>query len=180
MIEVIPQMIAFGLINPLVALPAFLLGWMVRRWWLVPVGAVWIAVVLLILSLTQSAVPEAGEIVWQALPVTTLPPLAWCAAGYAFGHWRRSRHGGSKTAVAIRVASIGVGLLIGAPLGAAAGLGLGQAYVIMARVISFEGLSGYVVVFLFALPGLAIGGIAGAAIGGVLYGRLAARRMTAT
>jgi hypothetical protein len=179
MAEMILQMIVFGLISPVIALPAFLFGWMVRQWWLVPLGAVAIAAVFLVLSLMDSAVPKGGEIVWAAVPVTLLAPLAWCIAGFYFGRWRRGRHGGSEAAGVVRAASIIAGLLLGAALGAAAGLGLGQAYVMLARVSSFEGLAGYVVVFLFMLPGLVIGAIGGAVIGDLVNRRRAGRHMTA-
>ena len=181
MAETIGQMILFGLINPLIALPAFILGWIARRWWLVPAGAVAIAALFTSLSILDfNARPDVAadsEILWAALPFTLVPTLAWCGAGFFLGRWQRSRRDPEARAL-VRVASILAGLLLGAVLGAAAGLGLGELYVSVARVSSFEGLAGYVVVFLFIAPGVLVGAASGALAGAMLHRRLAGPRIT--
>ncbi|MCC7274788.1 MAG: hypothetical protein IT561_19115, partial [Alphaproteobacteria bacterium] len=58
-----------------------------------------------------------------------------------------------------------LGLVLGACIGGIAGMGLGIAYVDLANVSSFEGLAGYTVMFLFVLPGILVGMIAGAVAG---------------
>jgi len=169
LIELVGRIVLFGLISPLIAVPALLYGMVVRRWWLVPVGAVLLAAIFAALA------SEEGEVVWLAAPAALVPPLAWAAAGYYVGRWRRARPGGVPTALA-RGAPIAAGLVLGAAAGAVAGFGIGMAYVELAQVSSFEGLAGYVVVFLFALPGLVIGAILGAIIGGTIHRRLYARQ----
>ena len=57
-----------------------------------------------------------------------------------------------------------LGLVLGAMAGGVAGLGIGTAYVELAGVSSFEGASGYAVVF-WILAGIVCGAIAGAIIG---------------
>jgi hypothetical protein len=167
--DLLVKIILFGLISPAIALPSFLFGAVVRRWWLVPIGAAALAAIFTALAF------EGGEIVWLAAPVAVLPPLAWSAAGYYFGRWRRARGGGVPASLA-RGVSIVAGLVLGAAAGAAAGFGIGVAYVELAQVSSFEGLAGYVAVFLFGLPGLIIGAIAGAVAGAMVNRRLGARR----
>jgi hypothetical protein len=169
LMELFGRIILFGLVSPLVAVPAFLYGMVVRRWWLVPIGAAALAALFVALAF------EEGEIGWLAAPVTVLPPLAWSASGYYFGRWRRQHRGDERTGFA-RVVAIVAGLLLGAAAGAIAGFGLGLAYVELAQVSSFEGLAGYVAVFLFGLPGLVIGAIAGAVAGAMINRRLGARR----
>jgi hypothetical protein len=169
LIELLGRIVLFGLISPLTAVPAFLYGMVVRRWWLVPVGAVGLAAIFAALGF------EEGEVVWLAAPVAVVPPLAWAAAGYYVGRWRRARPGGVPATLA-RGASIVAGLVLGAVAGAVAGFAIGMAYVELAQVSSFEGLAGYVVVFLFALPGLVVGAILGAVIGGMIRRRLDARQ----
>jgi hypothetical protein len=178
MIDLFGRIILFGMVSPLIALPSFLWGWMVRRWWLVPIGAAVLAALFIVVALIDLDRPEDSEIVWSAAPASLVPPLAWCAAGYFFGRWRRGR-GGYMPAGFGRVVSILGGLLLGAVAGATAGFGLGLAYVELAHVSSFEGLAGYVVVFLFALPGLVIGAILGAVIGGIVNRRLGAQPASA-
>ncbi|MCB1384187.1 MAG: hypothetical protein KDJ73_14915 [Notoacmeibacter sp.] len=57
-----------------------------------------------------------------------------------------------------------LGLILGAVAGGIAGLGIGTAYVELAGVTSFEGASGYAVVF-WIFAGIVCGAIAGAVIG---------------
>ena len=64
-----------------------------------------------------------------------------------------------------------IGLIFGAMLGAAVGVGLGLAYVSIFKVSDFEGYSGMLVFFTFMPLGAIAGGIAGA----VLLGRVGAR-----
>lgn len=177
MAEVAVQMVVYGLFSPLVAVPAFIFGWLVRRWWLVPLGAVALGALFTAISMVDFDAPGGSEIAWPLVPLSVLPPLAWASAGYHFGRWRR-RAGAGERATAARVAAIIGGILIGTVVGGVAGFGLGEAYVTLARVSSFEGLAGYVVVFLFALPGLLIGAVAGGVVAAVINTRLAARRMT--
>src|SRR5688572_13100308 len=122
LLELFGRIILFGLISPLVAVPAFLYGMVVRRWWLVPIGAVALAAIFVALA------SEEGEIVWLAAPASVLPPLGWSASGYCFGQWRRRRRGGEPAGFA-RAAAMAAGLLLGAAAGAVAGFGLGLAYV---------------------------------------------------
>jgi hypothetical protein len=167
--DLLVKIILFGLISPAIALPSFLYGAVVRRWWLVPIGAAALAALFLAIAF------DDAEFVWAAAPVALVPVLAWCTAGYRFGRWRRSRRGKTEPAGFARAASIVAGLLLGGVAGTAAGLGLGAAYIDLAQVSSFEGLSGYVVVYLFMAPGLIIGAIAGAIIAAMINRRLGAR-----
>ena len=178
MTEAILQMIVFGLISPAIAVPAFLFGWAVRRWWLVPVGAIAIAAIFLIHSIVDFEAASEGEVVWAAIPFAVLPPLGWCSAGFWFGRWRRQHRetppGGSGRAV-----NLTVGLVFGAALGVATGWGLGEIYVEIARVSPMEGYAGYLVVFFFMAPGLMIGAIAGVAAGLAVNRRLSSRHLPA-
>src|SRR5215204_5090565 len=122
LLELFGRIILFGLVSPLVAVPAFLYGMVVRRWWLVPIGAAALAALFVALAFGE------GEVVWFAAPMTVLPPLAWSAAGYYVGRWRRRRRGDEPAGVA-RAAAIAAGLLLGAAAEAVAGFGLGLAYI---------------------------------------------------
>jgi hypothetical protein len=71
-----------------------------------------------------------------------------------------------------RVIYVLLGFVLGGVIGAVAGFAIGSAYVTAAQVSSLEGLSGYVVVYAFAFPGVIIGMVAGVAGGPAVGGNL--------
>lgn len=171
--EAILRGLLHGLQSPWVIVPAWTIGWVARAWWQVVAGAFALAAILFAISqiALQSRLPEGAQIVWWLVPLGLVPPLAHAAAA----HWLRLRIGrspGSPGAkLGTRLVSAFLGLLIGAALGAVIGFFVGEAYVEWAHVSQFEGGAGYMVIFVFALPGLLIGGGLGAALTWWLVGR---------
>ena len=171
--EAIVRGLLHGLLSPWVIVPAWAIGWFGRAWWQVVAGAVVLAVILFAISqvMLLSRLPEGAQIVWWLAPMGLLPPLAHAAAA----HWLRLRFGsapGSSGAkLGIRLVSAFLGLVIGVVVGAVIGILVGEAYVEWAHVSQFEGGAGYMVMFVFALPGALIGGGLGAALAWWLVGR---------
>lgn len=148
-----------GLGSPANILGGLVVGWFCRRWWQVVLGAVTLHAVMLGAVLPGS-LPAGAEIVWVLLPLGVVGPLAWCAAGFVLRRQVVTPGGGAERAGTAIAAGLAGGILGGA-LGAAAG----SLYVDIARVSSFEGQSGYLVVFGFVLPGMLIGAVLGAVVG---------------
>jgi hypothetical protein len=143
-----------------------------RRWWLAAAGGFAIAAVFLTLSIVDFERPEDSDFTWLAVPAALLGPSAWSAGGYFFGRWRRRRKGTVEPAAAGATVAAWTGGFIGLIIGAAVGLGLGLGYVELAHVSSFEGMAGYLVVYIFA----PLGGITGAIIGAMIAHAHALRR----
>lgn len=171
--EAILRGLLHGLQSPWVIVPAWAIGWFARAWWQVVAGAVVLAVILFAISqiMLQGRLPEGAQVMWWLAPLGLLPPLAHSAAA----HWLRLRFGSapesSGARLGTRLVSAFLGLLIGVALGAFIGFVVGDAYVEWAHVSQFEGGAGYMVIFVFALPGALIGGGAGAALAWWLVGR---------
>lgn len=149
-----------GLTSPAHILGGLVLGWLSRRWWQVVLAAVVFDAVLLGIDLRLN-LPPGGEIVWILLPLGIVGPLAWCSAGFLLRRAILGSDGSRPRGRLARLALTVIGVLAGAAVGAGAGLLLGSIYVELAQVSSFEGQSGYLVVFGFGLPGLLIGAVAG-------------------
>ena len=158
-------MVAGGLVGPVNIVAGLVVGWFSRRWWQVLLGAATIAAVGLLVSL-PGGVPAGAEVVWVALPFAVVAPLVWCALGFVLR--RRLLGPGS---VGEKAGSAAVAALIGALAGGALGALVGPWAVDAAGVSSFEGQSGYAVVFFFVLPGAAIGAAVAAVIGWRAIGR---------
>ena len=153
-----------GLTSPVNILGGLVLGWLCRRWWHVPVAAVVLEAAVFV-TLVRWNLPAEGELVLAFLPLGLVGPLAWCAAGFALRRALAGPDGARAGGVAARIVSVAVGVVVGAAAGAGLGLLLGEAYVAWAKVSSFEGASGYLVVFGCGLPGLVIGSGLGAWLG---------------
>lgn len=153
------QSVLYGLVAPVNVVGGLVLGWFCRRsWHAIPAG---LGLAALEVAYTLKAgLPEGAELAWWLLPVGAVAPVAWCGAGFAL-HRNMLREG----SVGARFGWVVIGLLVGGVLGGVAGALLGSLYVEMAHVSHFEGEAGYVVVFLFLLPGILIGAILGAVIG---------------
>jgi hypothetical protein len=155
-----PQLLAVtllgGLGDPLNILGGLVVGWFCRRWWQVVAAAVVLHALRLAVFLPGSLPPEA-TIVWAAMPLGLVGPVAWCAAGFAL-----RRHVATPGSKGERVVSAVAGLVLGGVAGGFIGLGLGQLYVVANKVSNFEGAAGYAVFFLFVLPGIPLGAVLGA------------------
>src|SRR5437762_10895558 len=65
-----------GLASPAIFAPSFVIGWFVRRWWQVLIGAVLVAVVSdaeVMLIEMPDAKPD-----WSTEPLAFIAPLCWC------------------------------------------------------------------------------------------------------
>jgi len=155
-------LLMMSVVGGLTALPNVLgglaLGWFCRGWWQVVLAAVVMHGVLLALML-PAGLPEGATLVWVALPLGVVGPLAWCAAGFAL-----RRHVMTPGSIGERVVGAVAGLVMGGAAGGTIGLVLGELYVTLARVSTFEGAAGYAVFFLFVLPGVGIGAVIGAVL----------------
>jgi hypothetical protein len=158
--------VLMGLLSPIVALPALLVGWFARRTWQAVLGGVVVAVLLLALGDFLSELPEGTINVWETLPLYLVAPVAWALAGFHLRRWRRARgqHSGGPE-LWEKVLGALLGGVAGNMLGELGGYGLGLLYVEWAKVSGFEGHAGYVLMFGFALPGLMLGTLAGLVLG---------------
>ena len=158
-----------SLVTPLVFVPAIGVGLLARQWWHVFLGAIVIFIVLTVISWLR--LPAEASMVWPMLPLGILPPLAWAAATFRLRAWMQRRNREQPGNNAVRAVWLLLGLVAGGVVGCAIGIGIGVAYIELAKVSSFEGASGYVVFLLFAPAGLLIGAGGGAALGWWLSGR---------
>lgn len=162
---VLLQGVLMGLVAPTVAVPALLLGLFARRPWQAVLGGVVVGVVLFALSF-RHPLPEGASILWAAVPLGLVAPVAWAFVGFKLASWRRTR-GKQSGGPALWESLLGalLGGVAGALIGALGGYGLGSLYVELASVSNFEGQAGYAVVFGFALPGLVLGTLVGLVLG---------------
>ncbi len=162
---VLLQGVLQGLVSPMVALPSVLLGLFARRPWQAVLGGVVVAVVLFALSFRKD-LPEGASIVWAAVPLGLVAPVAWALVGFKLASWRRAR-GKESGGPALWESVLGalLGGVAGALVGVMIGYGLGALFVELANVSEFEGHAAYVVVFGFAMPGLVLGTLVGLVLG---------------
>lgn len=153
-----------ALANPLVFLPAIVIGVVARAWWQVVLGAVLLTAALLGISIATTPLPEGGSRVWTTVPLGVIAPLAWAAVAFRFKQWRRAR-GGASGSPGATLAWVFGGVFLGLIVGAAVGVGAGMLFVELAHVSSFEGASGYLVFFAFMPGGAILGAIAGGILG---------------
>jgi hypothetical protein len=153
-----------GVINPLIIVPAIVIGALARRWWQALLGALVVAAAVFAIR-------------WAAFPVTVLAAAVWTSA--AFLAARRWRGGADTGPIRQSIFGLAVGFILGGLFGGGAGVALGAWYVEAAQVSSFEGKSGYVVIFLFLFPGVIIGAATGAVLGWLLGRRAGAARFAA-
>jgi hypothetical protein len=156
-----------GLIDPLVIVPAIAVGVLARRWWQALLGAVAVAAAVFAVGFFHD-LPEGAEMVWAAVPVAALAPVTWSSAAFLGARRWRARAERGRRSVWPSVVGLAVGLEFGGLIGGVTGGALGAWYVEAAQVSNFEGMSGYVVVFLFLFPGMIIGAAAGTVIGWLL------------
>ncbi|MGE0718923.1 MAG: hypothetical protein AB7P02_25985 [Alphaproteobacteria bacterium] len=156
--------IAAGAASPAVFVPAIVVGWIARSARMATLGAVAIAAVLIGMA-AMEPLPEGARRVWWLMPLGVVAPLAWTLAVFALRRWLGRRTAARPGDPLARGVWSILGLIAGGLVGGVIGLLLGMAYVELAEVSSFEGLAGYTVMFLFVLPGILIGMIAGAILG---------------
>jgi hypothetical protein len=161
--------IGYGLISPWIFIPGLAMGWLVRRRWHVIVASIVIAVTSLVWDLSEE-LPEGARIIWPTTPVGLIPPFVWCTAGFSARNWYQRHAAADRQAFAVSFIRIVIGILAGGVGGGVLGILIGIAYVALARVSSFEGLSGYVVAS-FMLIGIVIGIVSGG-LAGFLLGRV--------
>lgn len=157
------ESILWGAITPSILVPAALLGWWARRASVVVAGAIVIAAVNFAISLTETLPPGAERVLWLA-PVGILAPLGVAYAAFRLRAWLAARDAAAPASTGPRLVRSVFGAILGAVVGGGIGLGLGLAVVEIGQVSSREGESGYLVVFLFLLPGILIGLVTGAVI----------------
>jgi hypothetical protein len=173
-----------GLASPVIFVPGLVIGWFARRWWLVLVGGVLIAVVsqaeIMLIEL-PGAKPD-----WAREPIAVVAPLAWCAAGFLLGAWsRRARR--LRPGASIKAWPIVTGMMLGAVLVGLLAIGMGVFYLregqLAYHTLHFGrevGSRDYETVFLqYLIPGVLLGQLAGGLIGR-LIGRSIAPASPAT
>jgi hypothetical protein len=173
----IPEAVALSvlssLVRPTIFVPAIALGWFARRWWQVVAAAILIALVWFAFILLKG-LPPGARVGWAARPLMVIAPLAWCSVGFLLRHHWYAGETPARKVQFRRVIYVLLGVVLGSVVGGVAGFAIGSAYVAAAQVSSFEGLSGYVVVYAFAFPGAIIGMVAGVIVAWLLGRRLAA------
>jgi hypothetical protein len=172
--EAVALSVLSSLVRPMIFVPAIALGWFARRWWQVVAAAILIALAWFAFMLLKG-LPPGAKVAWAATPLMVVAPLAWCSVGFLLRRHSYARATPVGKLRFRRVIYVLLGFVLGGVIGGVAGFAIGSAYVTAAQVSSFEGLSGYVVVYAFAFPGAIIGMVAG-----VIMAWLVARRSVAT
>ncbi len=161
-----------GLASPLIFLPSLAIGWLVRRWWQVVLGAIVVGVVsdaeIMLIELPGATLD------WTQAPLGFVAPLAWCAVGFVAHGWQR-RTGRVRREGERRAWPVAAGMMLGALIGAASALGTGLLYLRTGQ-LGFHTLSfgqanaadHETVFFQYLFPGLLLGQLAGGLIGRVL------------
>lgn len=170
LISALLRSVLHGLSSPTTIVIGLGLGWLCRQWWQVVVAALAMQAVFFGYFYFVNLPPEA-RVMWAALPLGLIAPLAWCAAGFQLKRWLKARSASSTGGGVPRAAWIIIGVIVGGIVGGAVGVGIGVAYVDLAKVSNFEGGAGMMVAFVF----MPLGVIAGAVIGGVFASRRAGR-----
>jgi hypothetical protein len=165
LIAIVPQVIQHQLASPFLFVPAIVVGWFARTRGQVVAGALAIGAVSIALSFLEP-LPEGARRIYGLLPLVFISPLAWAFATAAFKTWLRRDDGKQAPAASTARKAVRalIGVVIGAPLGGAIGALLGTVAADINQISSFEGGAGYYVAFLFVLPGIVIGMLAGAVI----------------
>src|SRR5437763_6494067 len=163
-----------GLASPAIFVPSFVIGWFVRRWWQVLIGAVLVAVVS-DAEVMLIEMPDA-KADWSMEPLAFIAPLCWCAAGFAMRAWSR-RERQRRSPRATRALPVVAGMMLGAVVTAAAGLGIGLFY-LHTDQLEFHAFglgqttdtsAPYEAIFFqYLFPGLLLGQLAGGLIGCVI------------
>jgi hypothetical protein len=163
LLPVIPQVVLHQLASPFLFVPAIAVGWFARTRGHVVAGALAIGAISIALSFLEP-LPEGARRVHALLPLVFISPLAWAFATAALKTWLRREDAKPEAGVgtARKAVRALVGAVIGAPLGGAIGALLGTVAADINQISSFEGGAGYYVAFLFVLPGIVIGTLAGA------------------
>jgi len=163
-----------GLASPFIFVPSFAIGWFVRRWWQVLIGSVLFSILdsaEVMLIEMPGAQPD-----WALMPLGIVPPLCWCAAGFAMRIWSR-RETQRRSAQAVRGLPVTAGMVLGAVCVAAAALGVGLFYLYTDQLEfhtfglerSADPSAPYEAIFFqYLFPGLLLGQLAGGLIGRVL------------
>jgi hypothetical protein len=161
-----------GLASPMIFLSCLAIGWLVRRWWQVVIGAIAVGV----LSEAEIMLVElpGATLNWTAAPLAFVAPLAWCAAGFLARGWQR-RTGRLRQEGAMRSWPVVAGMMLGAFVTAAFGLGTGLLY-LQTGQLEFHTLqfgrakaADYETIFFqYVFPGLLLGQVAGGLIGRIL------------
>jgi len=113
------------LASPFIFAPSLAIGWFARRWWHLPLGAV-LLTVLDQAEIMLIEMPDAQPD-WGLMPLGIIPPLCWCAAGFALRAWSR-RERQRRSNQTIRALPIITGMVLGAISVAASALGVGLLY----------------------------------------------------
>jgi hypothetical protein len=168
------ELLISGLASPFVFAPSFAIGWFVRRWWQVGLGAVLFSIFdqaeVMLIEL-PGAQPD-----WALAPLGLIPPLCWCAAGFLTRAWyrRERQHRSGET---IRAFPVVAGMVLGAVVVAAAAIGVGLLY-LRTDQLEFHAFglertpdpsAAYEAIFFqYLFPGVLLGQLAGGLIGRVL------------
>jgi hypothetical protein len=163
-----------GLASPVIFVPSFVIGWFARRWWHLPVGAV-LLTILDQAEIMLIEMPDA-QTDWALMPLGIVPPLCWCAVGFAMRGWYR-RETQRRSSHTIRALPVVAGMVLGAVIIAAAALGVALLY-LHTDQLEFHAFglertadpsAPYEAIFSqYLFPGLLLGQFAGGWIGRVL------------
>ena len=163
-----------GLASPFIFVPSFAIGWFVRRWWQVVLGAILFSILdsaEVMLIEMPGAQPD-----WTLMPLGLVPPICWCAAGFAMRAWSR-REAQRRSSQTIRALPVLAGMVVGGVSVAAAALGVGLLY-LHTDQLEFHAFglertadpsAPYEAIFFqYLFPGVLLGQLAGGLIGRVL------------
>jgi len=163
-----------GLASPFIFVPSLAIGWFARRWWQVAVGAVLFSILdsaEVMLVEMPGAQPD-----WALMPLGVVPPLCWCAAGFAVRAWSR-RETERRSQQVLRALPVISGMVVGGASVAAAALGVGLFYLHTDQLefhafglerIADPSAAHEAIFFQYLFPGLLLGQLAGGLIGRVL------------
>lgn len=170
----IAQLIS-GLASPVIFGPSFAIGWFARRWWQVLIGGVLVAVIS-DAEVMFIEMPDATPDWSMTSSLVFVPPLLWCAAGFAMRIWHR-RETERRSSQALRASPVIAGMLLGAVAVGLSALGVGLLY-LHTDQLDFHAFgleraadpsAPYEAIFFqYLFPGLLLGQLAGGLIGRVL------------
>ncbi|WP_431284822.1 hypothetical protein ACQW02_08420 [Humitalea sp. 24SJ18S-53] len=160
------ESILWSLVAPAIFIPAIVLGWLARGFWVVIFGAVVIAGANIVMSLAET-LPRGAERVFWLAPLGVVAPLVIGSAVFLLRRWLTSRDQAAPGSIGPRLVRCLIGLVLGGVIGFGIGLGVGLAVIVIGGVANQAGGASALVVFVFVFPGILIGMIVGAIIGWV-------------
>jgi hypothetical protein len=163
--------IVWSFLNPLVFVPAIVVGWLARDVRLVIVGALAMAAISIGMSLSQP-LPPGARIVYAGLATQLIAPLAIALATFKFERWLHESAGPASPQAGRRIARTILGAMLGGITGALAFGTIGLLALQFSGVGNDDYVEGATMMILGSLVGLLIGLVVGAVLGWKRPGRI--------